>query len=106
VVLAGIPRFRGALPQIALLIWLTDQYARILRRIGRAEAQRAGVRYVDLTRDVPPRVRDLEEILSVDRFHPSRAGYALWADVIGEALADPADSPPPVLSRTGSPAIA
>jgi lysophospholipase L1-like esterase len=106
VVLAGIPRFRGALPQIGVLIWLTEQYARILRRIGRAEAMRAGVHYADLARDVPPRVRDLDEILSVDRFHPSRAGYALWAEVIGESLERPSATAEPVLARTGPPAIA
>jgi lysophospholipase L1-like esterase len=85
-VLAGIPRFRGVLPQINVLIWVTDQYARVLRGIGRAEAARAGVRYADLARDVPPRVVRIDDVLSVDRFHPSAAGYRLWADVIVEAL--------------------
>jgi lysophospholipase L1-like esterase len=94
VVLAGIPRFRGALPQVGVLVWLADQYARVLRGIGRAEAERAGARYADLARDVPPRVANIDEILSVDRFHPSAAGYRLWADVIAEAL----EQPPPALS--------
>jgi lysophospholipase L1-like esterase len=85
-VLAGIPRFRGVLPQISVLVWIADQYARVLRGIGREEATRAGVRYADLARDVPPRVADIDDVLSVDRFHPSVAGYRLWADVIAEAL--------------------
>jgi lysophospholipase L1-like esterase len=86
VVLAGVPRFRGVLPQVNVLVWLADQYARVLRGIGRAEAMRAGVRYADLARDVPPRVANIDEVLAVDRFHPSAAGYRLWADVIAESI--------------------
>lgn len=86
VLLAGIPRFRGALPQVNVLVWLADQYARVLRGIGRAEAVRAGARYADLARDVPPRVARIEDVLSVDRFHPSAAGYRVWADVIAESM--------------------
>lgn len=100
VVLAGIPRFRGALPEVSVLMWLADQYARVLRGIGRAEALAAGARFADLERDVPPRVGDIGEILSVDRFHPSLAGYRLWADVIAEALDQPPSTPP--LVRVGT----
>lgn len=85
-VLAGVPRFRGALPQVNVLIWLADQYARVLRGIGRAEATRAGVRYADLARDVPTRVASIDELFASDRFHPSVAGYRLWADVIVESI--------------------
>jgi lysophospholipase L1-like esterase len=92
VVLAGIPRFRGVLPEVNVLIWIAEQYARVLRGVGRAEALRAGVRYADLARDVPPRVSDIDAVLSVDRFHPSVAGYRLWADVIAEALDRPRGS--------------
>jgi lysophospholipase L1-like esterase len=85
-VLAGIPHFRGVLPQVNVLVWLAEQYARVLRGIGRDEAMRAGVRYADLARDVPPRVTDIDDVFSIDRFHPSAAGYRLWADVIAESL--------------------
>jgi lysophospholipase L1-like esterase len=86
VVLAGIPAFRGALRAIEPLISLADMYARILRPISRAEAARAGVAYADLARHVPPRIDRTTEFLSSDQFHPSAVGYAIWADVIFEAL--------------------
>lgn len=87
VVLAGIPGFRGALRAVEPLIFLTDQYARLLRPVGRAEAARAGAAYADLARRVPAIVRGRTDVLSSDRFHPSVVGYTAWADVIIEALA-------------------
>ena len=86
IVLAGIPAFRGALRAIEPLIFLADQYARLLRPIGRAEAQRIGAAYADLAAEVPDRIRGRTDVLSSDRFHPSAIGYAAWADVIAEAL--------------------
>lgn len=86
VVLAGIPAFRGALPAIEPLISLADLYARLLRRISREEAARAGAAYADLARHVTPRIDPATEFLSSDRFHPSAIGYAIWAEVIFEAL--------------------
>ncbi len=88
VVLAGIPAFRGALKAVEPLISLADMYARILRPISRAEAARAGVAYADLARHVPLRIDRMTEFLSSDQFHPSAVGYAIWADVIFEALVD------------------
>ena len=88
VVLAGIPAFRGALRAIEPLISLADMYARVLRPISRAEAVRVGVAYADLARHVPPRIDRTTEFLSSDQFHPSAVGYAIWADVIFEALVD------------------
>jgi lysophospholipase L1-like esterase len=99
-VLAGIPRFRGVLPEVNVLIWIAEQYARVLRGVGRAEAMRAGIRYADLARDVPPRVSDIDAVLSVDRFHPSAAGYRLCADVIAEALDRPKAAARPLTLRT------
>jgi lysophospholipase L1-like esterase len=88
VVLAGIPAFRGAVPGIEPLIFLADQYARLLRPISRSEAERAGAAYADLAAEVPARMRGRErhEVLSRDRFHPSLIGYTAWAEVIFEAL--------------------
>jgi lysophospholipase L1-like esterase len=86
VVLAGIPAFRGALRGIEPLIFIADQYARLLRPVARAEAGRTGAAYADLARDVPERIRGRTDVLSSDRFHPSVVGYTAWADVIAEAL--------------------
>ena len=86
IVLAGIPAFRGALRGIEPLIFLADQYARLLRPISRAEAERAGGAYADLARDVPPLIRGRTDVLSRDQFHPSVVGYSAWAEVIAEAL--------------------
>lgn len=86
VVLAGIPAFRGALRGIEPLIFLADQYARLLRPISRSEADRAGAAYADLAAEVPPLIRGRTDVLSRDRFHPSVVGYTAWADVIVGAL--------------------
>ncbi len=86
IVLAGIPRFRGALRAVEPLITLADGYARLLRPISRAEAERVGAVYADLAAGVPPRIESGMEFLSSDNFHPSVVGYSLWADVIFEAL--------------------
>lgn len=86
VVLAGIPTFRGALRGVEPLIFLADQYARLLRPIGRAEAATAGVAYADLARHVGPLIAGRTDVLSRDQFHPSVVGYTAWADVIFDAL--------------------
>jgi lysophospholipase L1-like esterase len=86
VVLTGIPAFRGALRGVEPLIFLADQYARMLRSIGRAEAARAGAAYADLAQRVGPLLRGRTDVLSSDQFHPSVVGYTAWADVIFDAL--------------------
>lgn len=86
VVLAGIPTFRGALRGVEPLIFLADQYARLLRPIGRAEAATARVAYADLARHVGPLIAGRTDVLSRDQFHPSVVGYTAWADVIFDAL--------------------
>lgn len=86
IVLAGIPAFRGALRGIEPLIFLADQYARILRPISRAEAARVDAAYADLEAEVPPLIQGRADVLSVDNFHPSVVGYDAWAEVIFRAL--------------------
>lgn len=86
IVLAGIPAFRGALRRIEPLMSLVDLYGGLLRPISRAEAARVGAAFADLARDVPRRIQPGMAFLSADEFHPSAAGYGIWADVIFEAL--------------------
>lgn len=90
VVLAGVPRFRGALPHLEPLMTMIDAYAGVLRRIQRQEAERAGVAFAALAEEVPPLVvasgASVDDVLASDRFHPSPLGYRLWADVIEAAL--------------------
>lgn len=104
VVLAGIPTFRGALRSAEPLIFLTDQYARVLRPISRAEAVHAGTAFADLARDVPPRLGRRPDALSGDRFHPSAIGYAAWAEVIAEALLAPREAAAPAADARIEPA--
>lgn len=92
IVLAGIPAFRGALPALEPLIFLADQYARLLRPIGRAEAVRVGAAYADLHAGVRRLVEGRQDVLSSDRFHPSVVGYDAWAQVIFAALRSDADA--------------
>jgi lysophospholipase L1-like esterase len=86
VVLAGIPSFRGTLRHVEPLIWMTDQYARLLRPIGRHEAARAGIAFADLAAQLPGRARLAPGVLASDGFHPSALGYGWWARVIADAL--------------------
>jgi lysophospholipase L1-like esterase len=92
-VVAGIPDFRGALREIEPLIFLTNQYARLLRPISRSEATRANASYADLAAEVPDRIVGRTDVLSRDQFHPSVVGYAAWADVIADALARGPETP-------------
>ena len=94
VVLAGIPTFRGVLPAVQPLIFLADQYARLLRPIGRSEAARLGIAYADLAAELPDRLRGRSDIFAQDRFHPSAIGYAAWADIIADALVERAATSP------------
>ena len=102
IVLAGIPSFRGALRGVEPLIFLTDQYARLLRPIGRSEAARVGAAYADLAAELPERLRGRSDIFSLDRFHPSSVGYAAWADVIADALIGGSAPSTPSLESAGA----
>ncbi len=103
VVLAGIPRLRGALPELEPLIFMADQYARLLRPVSRSEAERAGVAFADLAAEVPPRIAGRTDVLSSDDFHPSVVGYSAWADVIFEALQRGPATPQPSRVRQHAP---
>lgn len=91
VVLAGIPGFRGILPGLEALVFLADQFTRLLRPISRSEAARAGVAFADLEAELPRIVAGRTDVLSSDNFHPSVVGYDAWAEVIFRALRDHPD---------------
>jgi lysophospholipase L1-like esterase len=86
IVLCGIPRFRGVLRAFEPLIFLADQYARILRPISRAEAELAGAAYADIHARVPELIAGRRDVLASDGFHPSSVLYDAWAQVMFEAL--------------------
>lgn len=97
VVLVSIPQLSDAirLPRplrsfaSARALWLDLA----LRRIA---ARRSDVHYVSVRRRPAwIRRRDLRNFLSADRFHPSGAGYAVWADRVAEAF-DRALAPEPI----------
>jgi lysophospholipase L1-like esterase len=95
VVVASVPRLRGALTHLEPLISLADAYGAPLRRIQRHEAERAGAAFADLARDVLPRLRgvvDPATAMSADGFHPGPPVYAAWAEVIAEALDEARES--------------
>ena len=100
IVLCGIPRFRGALRAFEPLIFLADQYARILRPISRAEAERVGAAYADINARVPPLIQGRRDVLSSDGFHPSAVLYDAWALVMCDALYE---SGPDAAQRRQSP---
>lgn len=87
IVVVGIPRFRGALPQYEPLILLGDLFGSILRRVQRDEARSAGTVYADLAREVMGRLDRRTAALAADSFHPGPEIYRVWAVVIAEALA-------------------
>jgi lysophospholipase L1-like esterase len=86
IVLGGIPRFRGALRAFEPLIFIADQYARLLRPISREEAARVGAAYGDIHGLVPALIAGRTDVLSSDGFHPSAVLYDAWARVIFDAL--------------------
>jgi len=102
IVLAGIPAFRGALRGLEPLIFLADQYARILRSISRSEAARIGAVYADLHSGVPRLIEGRADVLSSDRFHPSVVGYDAWAEVIFQALRSESGTPGSSLVTAGA----
>ena len=86
IVLGGIPRFRGALRAFEPLIFIADQYARLLRPISREEAARVGAAFGDIHGLVPALIAGRTDVLSSDGFHPSAVLYDAWARVIFDAL--------------------
>lgn len=87
VVLVSIPGLADAIKLPHPLRALAELRARWLDAVLREAARRPGVHYASVRRRpswITRRAR--EHFLSADRFHPSGAGYAIWADRIGHAF--------------------
>ena len=83
VIALGVPDIgsvtRLAQPLRAIAGWRGRSYD----AIGAEEAARAGATRVDLAAGTGPAFRaDPDRLLAADHYHPSDAGYAVWADVI------------------------
>lgn len=86
VVVAGCPDLGAAraFPQPLRLIAAARGRAVAARE--KAAARDAGASYVDLGAKTGPAFRADPRMLSRDRFHPSDAGYALWAQALLPAV--------------------
>ena len=97
VVLVSIPQLNQAIrlprPLRTFASWRAGWLDRVLRAAAR---RRSHVHYASV-RERPDwiRRRNLRNFLAADRFHPSGAGYAVWADLVAEAF-DLALSPRPI----------
>lgn len=88
VIALGVPDM-GAPPRLAQpLRGVTGWWGRRLDRAVRQEvAAQPGVTYVDIAGPTGPRFRsDPDRYFAADGFHPSDAGYRLWADAVLASL--------------------
>jgi lysophospholipase L1-like esterase len=82
VVVLGVPDM-GSPPRLAQpLRAITGFLGRKLDRVARDEAHRAGATYVDIAGPTGPRFRADHGLFAGDRYHPSAAGYGLWAEEV------------------------
>lgn len=97
VVLVSIPELGDAIrlprPLRTFASWRAGWLDVVLRQAAAADPE---VHYASVRRR-PDWIshRDLKNFLAADRFHPSGAGYAVWADRVAEAF-DTALTPPAV----------
>lgn len=87
-ILVSIPQLRDAIrlphPLRTFASWRAGWLDAVLRRAAR---RRDGVHYACVRRRPAwIRRRDRAKFLAADRFHPSGAGYAVWADRVGHAF--------------------
>lgn len=87
VVVLGVPDM-GSPPRLAQpLRFFAGLNGERMDGAARREAERAGATYVDIAAATgPPFRRDPARYFAADRYHPSDAGYRLWADAVIAAL--------------------
>lgn len=83
VVVLGVPDM-GAPPRLAQpLRFFAGLNGERMDGVAQAEAERAGATYVDIAAATGPVFRrDPGRYFAADRYHPSDAGYRLWADAV------------------------
>lgn len=88
VVLVSIPHLADAIrlprPLRTFASWRAHWLDRVLQGVARTHE---GVHYASVRRR-PAWIgrQDLHNFLALDRYHPSGAGYAIWADTVAEAF--------------------
>ena len=87
VVVLGVPDM-GAIPRLAQPLRAVAGFrGRQLDDVVREVAGDTGGGYVDIAGQAgPPFRRDPDRFFAADRYHPSDAGYELWADAVGEVV--------------------
>ncbi len=100
-ILVSIPDLQDAIrlphPLRTFASWRARWLDRELRRAAKTHPH---VHYASVRgRPAWIRRRDLRNFLAADRFHPSGAGYAIWADRVAEAF-EAALAPPPTAATT------
>jgi lysophospholipase L1-like esterase len=87
VVLLGVPDM-GAIPRLAQPLRAVAGFrGRQLDDVVRKVAAETGHAYVDIDGETGPAMRsDTERFFAADRYHPSDAGYQLWADAVLAAV--------------------
>ena len=89
-VVLGVPDL-GSPPRLAQpLRAVAGWRGRALNRRVQQLAQGSGATYVDIARATGPAFRRDRSLFSPDGYHPSDAGYALWAGAVTSALGGPA----------------
>lgn len=86
IVMTGAPDMSTP-PRIPrLLRGVAGRRTKVLNRVFRAQAERAGVTFAPIAEETGPLFARDGTLFDSDRFHPNDRGYATWIPVINRAL--------------------
>ena len=86
-VLLGVPDMGAPSRYLQPLRGIAGWRGHVLDSVTREIAREAGALYVDIAGETGPAMRaDRARTFAVDRYHPSDAGYALWAQAVLEVV--------------------
>ena len=86
ILVTGVPDM-GSTPRLPQpLRWLAGERAKSLNGVVRATGATLDVVVIPIPERTGPVFRRDHSLFSVDRFHPDARGYAVWREVIDEAL--------------------